>query len=82
MGHHNLKRKHTRFNLSSFRLNQQHERRFKKKIIERSVKGRVIHIVCLVGIWRSVTEYYENSDKTVTGGEGVGVLKMGQISVT
>ena len=34
------------------------------------------------GVWRSVTEYYENSGKYFTGGLGWGVSKIGQISVT
>ena len=39
------------------------------------------------GVWRSVTEYYENSDKSVTGVGGWGwggkdFLKNGQIGMT
>ena len=34
------------------------------------------------GVWRGATEYYENCDKNVTGGWGLGVLNIGQIGVT
>ena len=34
------------------------------------------------GVWRSVTELCENSDKSVTGVGGEGVLKIVTISVT